>query len=73
MDNREKLLKKIRKIWFKNVDEFLTSIEKEEREFWESRKTNREAYQIEKKKYYWKFGIIDWIFSYKTWEKKWKN
>lgn len=30
MDNREKLQKKIRKIWFKNVDEFLTSIERED-------------------------------------------
>lgn len=33
MDNREKLLKKIRKIWFKNVDAFLTSIETEDENF----------------------------------------
>lgn len=38
MDNREKLLKKIRKIWFKNVDEFLTSIEKEDENFGEAEK-----------------------------------
>jgi hypothetical protein len=33
MDNREKLQKKIRKIWFKNVDELLTSIEREDENF----------------------------------------
>lgn len=33
MDTREELLKKVRKSWFKNVDQLLTAIEKENKKY----------------------------------------